>query len=877
MNMERATLLIVDDEPFNINLLKELLQDDYDTMVALNGKQALERVYGDMLPDLILLDIMMPDMDGYEVCRHLKADARTRDIPIIFITAMAQVGDEAKGLELGAVDYLTKPITPQLLKSRVKNYLQLSMQTRQLKNLVDILRQKDRAVEESPVGIIITDTDGVMEYLNPASLSIHGYDNHNELEGKKASVFKSGKTSKDTYATMWENLKAEKPWKGEIENRCKDGSLIWIHQNICPVHGDDGMVQHYVSVLEDVTELRSYKENLEQTVNKRTEELEKAKEAAEAGTQAKSAFIANMSHEIRTPLNAIIGFAEVALMDTQLSPQTSKQVNTILTSARSLLTIINDILDVSKVDSGKFSLESICFHLPNMIADSLRTLEQQVEEKNLSLDFQYDVQLATHFMSDPTRLRQVILNIVGNAIKFTDKGGITMAVCPSDKPGMLHLSITDTGIGMNKQQVDKVFESFSQGDGSTTRRFGGTGLGTTISKHIVEMMGGDIWVESEPGQGSTFHFTVCMSETEKTEGCLFEDGVVSDEEYFSPRLFKVLLAEDLDANASLAIFRLEQQGHTVKWVKNGREAVTESQANDYDLILMDVMMPELDGLDATREIRVKEAKIDTHIPILALTASIMREDYDQCIAAGMDEVQGKPINFNQLFSTMEEIVPSDAGKLNSNLKISIDPKDEFDFSPLNDLIDHKKALKNWQVPETYAKALISFAAERRDDALKIESSMKEYPDDNKPALEVVHALKGLAGNLSVKYVANLATEINTDLQTGNREQAESKLDDLHRVLEEAYSAINALNLDLGSGTMPIKVFDADVMKPLMDELISAMDEVNPDVIEPVIDRMSEYVEEQDLKFIQREVDAFEFDEAKQKAIELAEKLNLNLE
>jgi len=875
--MERATLLIVDDEPFNIKLLKELLQDDYDTMVALNGKQALERSFSDTLPDMILLDVMMPDMDGYEVCQRLKADARTREIPIIFITAMGQAGDEAKGLSLGALDYLTKPINPELLKCRIKNYLQFCSQNKQLKKLVHNLRQKNHAVEESPVGVVITDTDGVIEYINPASLSIHGYDDPKELEGKKASVFKSGKTPQEIYTTMWGKLKAGKPWKGEMENRCKNGSLVWVHHNISPIQGDSGTVKNYVSIQEDVTELRNYRENLEQKIIERTKELEQAKDAAEAGTRAKSDFLANMSHEIRTPMNAIIGFSELILMNEQLPSLVNKQISTIHTSARSLLAIINDILDISKVDSGKFSLESLCFHLPNAISDALRTIENQLDEKNLTLDFQYDIQLPIHFIGDPTRLRQVILNIVNNAIKFTEKGGISIEVHLGEKSEMIHFSITDTGIGMSKQQVAKVFESFTQADDSTTRRYGGTGLGTTISKQIVNMMGGSIWVESEPGQGSTFHFTVCMPGTEVIEGCLFEEGVFHSEEYICPRLFNILLAEDLETNATLAIVRLEQQGHTVKWAKNGLEAVKEIQANDYDLVLMDMMMPELDGLDATREIRAKEGNTNTHLPILALTASVMREDYDKCIVAGMDEVHAKPINFSKLFSSMEEIVPSGAGNLNTQFKISIDSKEAIDFSALNNVIDYEMALKTWRVPDVYAKSLVSFANDRSDNAIVIERLLKEYPNDINPALEVVHALKGLAGNLAIKSVASLAIEINTDLKTGNREQAESKLDDLHQAMEKACTAINALSLDAGGGTMQIKAFDADVVKPLMKKLILAMDKMNPDAIEPVMAGLSKYVEEQNLKPIQNEVDAFEFDDAKEKIKELVEKLNLNLD
>ena len=636
-------------------------------------------------------------------------------------------------------------------------------------------------------------------------------------------------------------------------------------------------MRHYLSIQEDVTELRRYRDNLEETVRARTVELEQARDAAEAGAQAKAAFMANVSHEIRTPMNAVIGFSEVVLQDTNLSSQTAQHVQTILNASRALLGIINDILDVSKLESGKFMLETVCFHLPNALTDALRTVEHRAAEKNLALKRHYDAKLPLRIMGDPTRLRQVVLNLVGNAIKFTENGHITLGVQPGERPDVVHFFVADTGIGMTKSQVANVFEAFAQADGSTTRRFGGTGLGTTISKQIVELMEGKIWAESTPGHGSTFHFTVHMPEATEQGACLFEEDGRVAESYLSPRLFRVLLAEDIEANATLATLRLAQQGHTVHWVKNGREAVEESLANSYDIVLMDVMMPDLDGLDATRAIRKREENTRAHLPVLALTAGVMREDHDNCLAAGMDAVEAKPIDFNQLFASMEQWAPPGAGTPNRGQPEEQAPQAEFDFSPLAGTVDHEHALKAWRVPEIYAKALVSFADERSQDAQTLEHLLRENPEDHGPAQGVAHALKGVAGNLAIDQVARLATAIDADLKSGHREAVTTRLPALQHALEEAQAAIGLLACVANDSDAPTQPFDAEHVQRTMQTLLAELETLDPDAIEPVLAQLADYVAGTDLAPLRRAVDHFEFDEAKVMTRRLGAKLGLTWE
>ncbi len=734
------------------------------------------------------------------------------------------------------------------------------------------LRQQKRALDQHAI-VSITDPQGNIVYANRKFCKISGYTSK-ELIGKNHNIVKSGIHSQAFFAELWSTITGGKVWHGEVCNRDKAGRLYWVNATIVPIMDEYNIPRNYIAIRTDITVNKQMAEDLSIAAV----ELKKAKEAAESGLQAKSAFLANMSHEIRTPMNAVIGFAEVALQDPALSQETRVHINTILSSAKQLLRIINDILDISKLESAKLSLEMVCFNLPNVLSSSLLTLEHRAAAKNLSLNLEYTATLPVRLMGDPHRLRQVILNLVGNSIKFTNKGDITLSVRQGDESDMLLFSVKDTGIGMTKEQITKIFEPFSQADVSTTRHYGGTGLGTTISKQIIELMRGRIWVESEIGQGSVFYFTAFLPAATTTDGCLYEEDDESVEDnYVSPRLFRVLLAEDLEPNATLAMLRLKQQGHDVDWVKNGFEAVDAFFKTDYDLVLMDVMMPEMDGLEATRAIRKMETSTCKHVPILALTASIMEEDNNKCIAAGMDRIESKPINFNKLFSAMEQAVSQGGGRPNDIIKISIESRESVDFSPLEGVADYKKSLKVWQDPVAYSKALSSFATHQMNHANLMEHLLLENPDNCEPARAVAHALKGLAGNLSINGVADLAAVIDSDLKLRNRDAVKSNLSKLHESLLEVAAAIAKLNISTDNLPVTVKDFDAEAVKRLLSELTSAMDELNPDAAEPVMQKLADYIAMSDLKPIQTSLEAFDFDEAKNRVFALTDKFNLSME
>jgi len=461
-------------------------------------------------------------------------------------------------------------------------------------------------------------------------------------------------------------------------------------------------------------------------------------------------------------------------------------------------------------------------------------------------------------------------------VKFTDSGLITVAIDKAEGTNMLHFAIHDTGIGMTTEQTERVFESFSQADTTTSRRFGGTGLGTTISKQLVELMGGRIWVESTLGVGSTFHFTVHLPDTTAEESCLYQTPSQQVFEYFSPRCFKVLLAEDIEANATLATLRLEQQGHQVTWVKNGQEAVDAFSKGGYDLILMDLQMPVLDGIAATRRIRELETGGSTHIPILALTASVLQHEREQCLQAGLDAFVGKPINVNELLEQMEELAPQGAGFARTTITVASKPQTTIDFSPLLAIADTDKALATWRDPLIYANALSVFADERTDDAAQMARLFAESTDNTETIRRTAHALKGVSGNLELFEIYSLVTDLDANLKAGNVQNISEQFAALNAALRKASTAIQLLQLPEQKQNVPTKPFDAEQVNSILQQLLVALDELNPESVEPFLQQLIPYLADTELKAIRREVDSFDFDSAKTEVKNLLEKLTITL-
>ncbi|WP_198402714.1 PAS domain S-box protein [Methylomonas koyamae] len=731
-----------------------------------------------------------------------------------------------------------------------------------LEQLVAMATTEVKAIVQTAVnGVVSIDSSGTIHMFNPAAEKLFGWRSE-EIVGKNVSLLmpEPDASAHDSYIRRFLEGRQSKilGTEREVVAQRKDGSRF--PASLAVGHGIISEGRHiFVGFISDIT------------LQKQAEqELRKAKEAAEAAAKAKANFLANMSHEIRTPMNTVIGFAEVALQDANLSNATRNHIKTILSSGRHLLSVINDILDFSKIEAGKIELEAVCFNLPVAIQEALQIMSLRAAEKGLRIDLALEAGLPRHFVGDPNRLRQVILNLVGNSVKFTDAGYIAVSIGRAEQPEMLHFAIADTGIGMTPEQTERIFESFSQADATTSRRFGGTGLGTTISKQIVEMMGGRIWVESQLGVGSVFHFTVRLPEAVATDNCLYESATPRKLAFYSPRRFKILLAEDVEANATLASLRLEQQGHRVRWVKNGAEAVAAYQESDFDLILMDLQMPVMDGIQATRRIRELEQGRGRRIPILALTASVLNHERQESLAAGIDAIVGKPIDIDELLAQMKNLTPAGFGIANNGAAPAATNEVRVDFAPLAEVADYRKGLSNWLDPLIYADALLNFAAQHGADADKIQRNLAS--GDSEAAKRGAHALKGVAGNLALTDIAALAAAIDAELKNGSPELAATQLDRLRGALDQAAAAIRRLELPEKPPVASVEAFDGERIAELLQQLLRNLDTLNPEKVEPVLQELAPYLAGTELKAIRYELDSFDFDGAKAEARRLQAKL-----
>jgi len=525
----KPKILIVDDLVENLISLEKLLEDlDVEFVRAYSGNeglaQSLKHDYA-----LALVDVQMPGMDGFEMVSIMHENRKTRNIPVIFLSAIYRKSMHIiRGIESGAIDFILKPINDDVLKGKVKLFIEMYQQKKERENLI--------------------------------------------------------------------------------------------------------------------AELEATRERLE---------IEKAK--AENATRAKSIFLASMSHEIRTPLNGIVGMIDI-LRHTKDQEKFNEYLEIVEISADNLLNIINDILDFSKIESNQIELENIHFNVRNEVNSVIKLMKLPASGKGLDLSAWVDQNVPELLSGDPVRLKQIFINLISNAIKFTEYGSVAVSVGfqqQTEDVVKLICKVTDTGIGITKDGIERLFKEFSQSEKSTTRKFGGTGLGLAISKKLTNLMNGDIGVKSEPGKGSEFWFEVQFDKVDVTT--VKKTDIKST--FNQPgKSLKVLLVDDNNINRKVALFSLQKLGHTVESAENGQEAVDKYKSGEFDVILMDIQMPVMDGYDATREIRESEVResIPKPIRIIAMTANAEKGEMDKCVEIGMDDYFGKPFNLQALENVLKK-------------------------------------------------------------------------------------------------------------------------------------------------------------------------------------------------------------------------------
>jgi PAS domain S-box-containing protein len=641
----------------------------------------IEAALADRQWGVILSDYTIPGIRFLDLLKLLLD--RQPDVPIILVSGSLGEETAVDLLKEGLWDFVLKdnltrlvPIIDRSLREAWGRVAQRQAEVR--------LRMVDTAMNAAANAVMITDPTGAIEWINAAAASLIGF-NLEEVQGKNPRFLRSGLEPADTYVHLWETISSGRTWRGELINRRKDGALYTQYTTITPVRDHTGALRHFVSVAEDISirklmetaltesqqALRSHKEHLEEVVAARTAEAERL-------SRVKSDFLANMSHEIRTPLNAILGHAQIGWIQSDGTRDRATYTR-ILGSGRHLLGVLDDILDVSKIEAGMLHLAEEPVELAPLLQETMEMMDANARAAGIGLRLELGPGLPGWVRGDALRLSQVLVNLLSNAVKFTERGSVTFTV---ERDDGLRLRVTDTGIGMTDEQLARLFLPFEQADSSTTRRFGGTGLGMAITRRLVELMKGSIEVTSTFGVGSTVTVHLPLEEVDPPRATLAEPPPTATEdeppvevappvEELPPpgtpyrannRLqgIRVLGAEDNMANRLLLGEMLRLEGAQLTLAEDGAAAFSVlEQVGEaaFDLVLTDIQMPVMDGHTLARKIRI----FAPTLPVLGLTAHAMDEERLRCLESGMVAHLSKPIDMRMLVSTVRKYARSRAG------------------------------------------------------------------------------------------------------------------------------------------------------------------------------------------------------------------------
>ncbi len=638
-------ILVVDDVRENLLAVSSLIRScNAQVITASSGAEALEIVAEEKMA-LCVLDVQMPEMDGYELATKIRETECNAHTPIIFLTAVHidQISI-FKGYRTGAVDYITKPINKEILLSKIRVFLKL-----------EEVRSKLERAEKRYESIVHEQSDYIIRFDHKLSITF--------VNSSMAKLFRSEYKNLEGLKLLdiFDDIDAEK-YKSEVVKlapggRCftfehklfkdpnQQSSQKWFLHKVSGIGNEYSSIDEYQVVLHDITDRKSMEQQLIQERKK-----------AEAATESKSRFLANMSHEIRTPMSAIIGMADL-LKEYELPEDATESVDVIKISANNLLSLVNEILDFSKIEANQIDIEKIPFDLKEQISDTVKVFKYSATNHKIELISDISEDIPAKVLGDPARFRQILNNLIGNAVKFTREGTIKIRsyVEKEDESScIVRTTVSDNGIGIDPDGMKRLFKPFSQTSPDIRRKYGGTGLGLAISKNLTELMDGDIGAESELNKGSVFWFRLKFQidkNQQKEKGFLTSRMPNKD-------ALKILIVEDNILNQKVASATLRKMGHSVEIANNGKEGVEKFKNKKFDLIVMDIQMPIMNGLDATKAIRQIEKENDSSNPvkIVALTANALLNDRDICLAAGMDEYISKPFRKEDFLRVLDIIM-----------------------------------------------------------------------------------------------------------------------------------------------------------------------------------------------------------------------------
>jgi len=648
-------LIVEEDDQERKNIIKYIEMGNYRVFSACNGEDGMDLFMMER-PAIVFTGLNMPEIDGLSLMKAVKDI--DEDVEVIVVSGYGSFNEAVEFLRLGASDFLQKPVK----LAHVDVILKRALLKYRMKNRVKKAYKFTNAIIDAATGFYIStcDVNGNIVTWNKGAELIMGYLEDEVVEKMHFSKMLSDEAvNAGLMDEIVDRLIEGKRFEKEINFEKKDGIIFPGFFCAAHLNDDNGNLIGMLAIVRDITEAKLA-----------GQKLILARQEAEAANKAKSEFLANMSHEIRTPMNGIIGMTDL-LLDTELNEQQRDFAETVSDASDALLVLINDILDFSKIEAGKLDLEYIDFDLAVMLDQTAGSLAFKAKEKGIELGVFLQPEIINrHVKGDPVRIGQVILNLAGNAVKFTQKGEVVITgelERENEKEICVKFSVKDTGIGIPKNALTKLFQTFSQVDSSTTRKYGGTGLGLAISKQLVEMMGGEIGVESEDGKGTTFWFTLTLKK-QVDDNTDFQPNLQIGEKELNKRHsitenfkknIRILIVEDNVVNQKVFVKIFKKFGYSAQCAVNGKEAVECLRTYNYDAVFMDCQMPVMGGLEATALIRKEEemkknsGKGHGRTPIIALTANAMKGDREKCIAAGMDDYISKPVKPDTLREVLE--------------------------------------------------------------------------------------------------------------------------------------------------------------------------------------------------------------------------------